>query len=93
MTEWAPIVAALVSFLLTSIAAIFSWASRAEARAAKAQIELLRLQIELLGTKTELMMSKAENRFFERINGSYVKKEVFDKAVEDLKVRVDNIDG
>jgi hypothetical protein len=73
--EYGPIIAAGVSALASGAAGLFVWGLKAEVAA--------------LRTEIRASLAETENRFFQRVNGNYVRKELYG----DLTARVDRIES
>ena len=52
----------------------------------------MKAELRLLRAETKLALAEAENRFYLRINGSYVKKEIYD-ALNQRVMRVEDREG
>jgi hypothetical protein len=74
MMDYTPIAAAGVSVAASGIGALLVWGVKGE--------------IKTLRTELRAGLAEAENRFFQRINGSYTRKDLH----ADLVARVDRIE-
>ena len=86
MNAYVPVWAACLSCLFSLMVGLISWG--------------IRNQVKALRTEMQLDLAKAELRFYERINGAYVKKESHKqqqeetaRRLEELQVRLDAFNG
>lgn len=73
--DYAPIIATGISALASAIAGLVAWGLKGEVSAMRNEVRA--------------SLAEAENRFFQRVNGNYVRKELHTEMV----ARVDRIES
>ena len=73
--EYISLVAAAASFVASGVVSLIAWGLRSE--------------VATLRTELRAGLAEAENRFFQRVNGSYIRKELHNEMV----ARIDRIEN
>lgn len=78
-----------LSGVASVIAGLIAWGARGERRALFAEFNTVRAEIKTLRAELTAGLAEAENRFFQRVNGSYIRKELHN----DMVARIDRIEN
>lgn len=73
--EYISLIAAAASFVASGVVSLVAWGLRSE--------------VATLRTELRAGLAEAENRFFQRVNGSYIRKELHNEMV----ARIDRIEN
>lgn len=73
--EYISLIAAAASFVASGVVSLIAWGLRSE--------------VATLRTELRAGLAEAENRFFQRVNGSYIRKELHNEMV----ARIDRIEN